>query len=105
MLFQRNQLNLEMHDRFCGHNPIAIWAKRSALHKATYYKNVLAAFLCLEINHRSLWHGLRYPAYTVALAARPKLLGVSNGMIFMCPEVIEELEEMMAPHTDRIAIS
>lgn len=100
MLFQRTTRNIAMHDRFCGHDPQKRWASRSLFHKATYYKNVISAFLFWEITPRALWHGLRYPAYTVALPARPKLLGLSAGMIYMCPAVIDELVEMMAPRQD-----
>lgn len=97
MYFQNNPRTLQLHDRFCGHNPVEIWRKRPLKHKLKHRFNVCSAFALGEVSFQSFWTGLRHPEYMVALALRSHVENISRGMVFVCPEALAMLEEMHRP--------
>jgi hypothetical protein len=97
MYFQNNPRDLQLHDRFCGHNPVEVWRNRPLKHKLKHRFNVCAAFVLGEVSIHSFWLGIRHPEYMVALALRRHVANISRGMIFVCPEALAMVEEMHRP--------
>ena len=75
MYFQNNPRDLQLHDRFCGHNPVEVWRNRPLKHKLKHRFNVCAAFVLGEVSIHSFWLGIRHPEYMVALALRAVTAG------------------------------